>query len=184
MKTIFAVIGAAALLAVAGIAAVAIMGYYDMGADAPHWRAVERAVGWSRTRSVSTHASDVSVPSFDAQAVKDGAREYDEMCVGCHLAPGQVDRTLHDSMYPRPPDFTKAAAEPRAAFWTIKHGIKMSGMPAWGQSHDDKTIWTMVAFLQKLPGMGEPAYREMLGVERPEMEHEGSPGHSHAIQSH
>ncbi len=35
----------------------------------------------------------------------------------------------------------------------IKHGIKMSAMPAWGTRHDDATTWSMVAFLQKLPRM-------------------------------
>ena len=180
MKTAFAVVGAAALLAVVGVLAVAVAGYYDMAADEPHWPAVEGAIEWARTRSITTHSTDLSVPAFDAQVVREGAGQYNEMCVGCHLAPGEVDRTLHDSMYPRPPDFTKAAVEPRAAFWTIKHGVKMSGMPAWGKAHNDKTIWSIVAFLQKLPGMGEPAYRELLGTAPPPvMEHERSPGHSH-----
>jgi hypothetical protein len=28
--------------------------------------------------------------------------------------------------------------EARADFWLIKHGIKMTGMPAWGASHGDE----------------------------------------------
>jgi hypothetical protein len=37
----------------------------------------------------------------------------------------------------------------RRAFWTIKHGIKMSAMPAWGKTLDDVTIWNLVAFLRQ-----------------------------------
>jgi hypothetical protein len=44
-------------------------------------------------------------------------------------------------------------------FWTIKHGIKMSAIPAWGKSHDDEAIWNMVAFVRKAPGMSAPDYR-------------------------
>jgi hypothetical protein len=43
-------------------------------------------------------------------------------------------------------------------FWTIKHGIKMSAMPAWGTTHDNQAIWNIVAFLQKLPTMTPEQY--------------------------
>ncbi len=73
-------------------------------------------------------------------------------------------------LYPAPPDLTshneahdeehggfEAAA--RRQFWIIKHGIKASGMPAWGLTHDDQRIWAMVAFLQKLPELSEMQYQ-------------------------
>ena len=41
----------------------------------------------------------------------------------------------------------------RRAFWTVKHGIKMSGMPAWGTTLDDAAIWELVAFVRKMPAM-------------------------------
>jgi hypothetical protein len=50
----------------------------------------------------------------------------------------------------------------------IKHGIKMSAMPAWGPSHDDATIWSMVAFLQKLPEMTPAQYKAMVAKAPPD----------------
>jgi len=50
----------------------------------------------------------------------------------------------------------------------IKHGIKMSAMPAWGFSHDDATIWSMVAFLQKMPGMTPAEYRAIVAKAPPD----------------
>lgn len=50
----------------------------------------------------------------------------------------------------------------RADFWVIKHGIKMTGMPAWGASHDDEKIWSVVAFLRKLAELDARRYREMV----------------------
>ncbi|HJU38766.1 MAG TPA: nuclear transport factor 2 family protein, partial [Tahibacter sp.] len=41
----------------------------------------------------------------------------------------------------------------------IKHGIKASGMPAWGPTHDDARIWAMVAFLEKLPTLSQDEYQ-------------------------
>ena len=76
------------------------------------------------------------------------------MCASCHLAPGQAGSELRQGLYPLPPDLTAEKAEkadPRRAFWVIKHGVKISAMPAWGATHDDTTIWSMVAFLQTLP---------------------------------
>jgi hypothetical protein len=65
--------------------------------------------------------------------------------------------------------------DPRQAFWVIKHGIKMSAMPAWGSSHDDATIWSMVAFLRKLPGLTPAEYRAIVAKAPPDDDME--PGH-------
>jgi hypothetical protein len=58
--------------------------------------------------------------------------------------------------------------DPKEAFWAIKHGIKMSAMPAWGVSHDDATIWSMVAFLQKLPDMSPAQYKDIVARSPPD----------------
>jgi mono/diheme cytochrome c family protein len=60
--------------------------------------------------------------------------------------------------------------DPAEAFWIIRHGIKMTGMPAWGKSMDDGSIWGMVALLQRLPEMSVDQYHELV---------EASEGHSH-----
>jgi len=77
------------------------------------------------------------------------------MCIGCHLAPGVAETELSQSLYPAPPNLAKIGVDgnPSAAFWVIKHGIKATGMPAWGKSMGDEYIWGMVAFLNQLPTM-------------------------------
>jgi len=78
------------------------------------------------------------------------------------LRPGVENSEQREGMYPLPPNLSKARVAPQEAFWIIKHGIKMSGMPAWGVNHDDPTIWSMVAFLQKLPDMTSAQYKDMV----------------------
>jgi mono/diheme cytochrome c family protein len=51
--------------------------------------------------------------------------------------------------------------EERRAFWIIKHGIKMSAMPAWGKTLDDTAIWELVAFVRKMPEMTPETYAEL-----------------------
>ncbi|MGH8456557.1 MAG: c-type cytochrome, partial [Stenotrophobium sp.] len=53
---------------------------------------------------------------------------------------------------------------PAEEFWMIKHGVKMTAMPAWGPTHDDAKIWGMVAFLQKLPKLTPAQYAAMTGA--------------------
>ena len=47
-------------------------------------------------------------------------------------------------------------------FWIIKHGVKLSAMPAWGKTHSDDLIWDMVAFAKALPNMSPEQYQAAL----------------------
>ena len=67
----------------------------------------------------------------------------------------------------------------------MKHGLKMSGMPAWGVTHDDELLWDVVAFLQELPKLQPDQYETLVkssaktheemmrGMERGPIDHEG-----------
>ena len=80
-----------------------------------------------------------------AGAVAAGAERYAALCVGCHLAPGVTKSDLRPGLYPHPPNLSQEdSRDAQRAFWTIKHGIKMSAMPAWGKSLDDAAIWDIV----------------------------------------
>ncbi|GAC1691250.1 MAG: hypothetical protein PVS2B1_13930 [Candidatus Dormibacteraceae bacterium] len=148
-------------------------GTFDAAADQPHSGLVFFLAKTARERSIAVRASDIHVPDLtDPKGITAGASEYAEMCTGCHLAPGMEDNEMRPGLYPYPPNLAArrsgAEEDPLAVnhsaarqFWIIKHGIKMSAMPAWGKTHDDATIWTMVAFLQKLPNLTAEQYAEL-----------------------
>jgi hypothetical protein len=100
------------------------------------------------------------VPNLaDPALIALGAEHYAGMCTGCHLAPGVGDNEMRQGLYPQPPNLSQPRdRRPAQSFWIIKHGIKMSGMPAWGVTHDDEAIWGLVAFLQQLPTMDAAVY--------------------------
>jgi len=152
------------VLAIAGLLIVGGFiwsGIYNVGADDTHTRPVYTLLQTIRQRSISNRASAVEVPDLsDPDLIRQGAGNYDFMCTGCHLRPGLEDTELSKGLYPAPPTFGKAAAgNPAHQFWVIKHGIKATGMPAWGKSMGDQYIWGMVAFLQQLPRLDPVEYQ-------------------------
>ena len=162
MRLIIALIAVVVTLSIAA-AAFVYSGAYNVGADEEHWGATADMLRIARVRSVERRAKDVVPPKLDdPQVVRSGAVHYDEMCAMCHLAPGLEDTELRRGLYPKPADLTKSNVRPAAAFWVIKHGIKMSAMPAWGTSHDDETIWSIVALVQQLPSLNPGEYKAIL----------------------
>ncbi len=164
------------LLLLGGIGGLGFLysGLYPVAATDPHYDVTYWALETLRERSIARAASDIDVPDLsDPELLLSGGADYNEMCAGCHLKPGLRETDFTLGLYPSPPDLTLSPdqhdhAHPfgdhdpedalRRQFWIIKHGIKASGMPAWGLTHSDDRIWAMVAFLQQLPAMDEMQY--------------------------
>jgi len=189
MKTVISTLLVIALLAAAIIGMVIVTGSYNFAADEPHWSVTEKIISSARHRSIDLRAEHIPVPNDldDPQRIHRGAEHYQAMCVGCHLAPGIEESELREGMYPRPPALAEHGIhDPKGAYWVIKHGIKMSGMPAWGKSHDEQSLWDMVALLSALPSLSESDWQALLGdSDRPPTGHDhGSSGHGGAGHHH
>jgi len=158
------------LIAVAVVTSIAIVGFaysgiYDISADSAHSGFTKWLFSTTKHASVALQASDIEVPDLDDDAlILAGINDFNGMCVACHGAPGQAAEAMGKGMNPAPPDLAEEAEELSAAelFWVTKHGIKMTGMPAWGVTHDDDTIWPVIAFIKKLPELDAAQYQEML----------------------
>lgn len=156
---LLAVIGILAIFAFLAGAWFVLSGAYPVGADSPHG-VVDTLAAYTRERSVEAADANIAVPALgDPPQVTLGAQHYKKMCTGCHLAPGMGENEMRSGMDPKPPKLAnRKHPNPREDFWIVKHGIKMTAMPAWGASHTDQQIWAIVAFLQKLPGMSQAQY--------------------------
>ena len=157
------VAGSLLLLVAAGVAIYA--GLYNVGADVPHTQPVYWLLDTVRERSVAARAQNIAVPKDldDAKRISTGAGEYSEMCSGCHLAPGMKRTEISRGLYPRAPELRRNTdLTPAEQFWIVKHGLKMTGMPAWGVTHDDDLLWDVVAFVRKLPELTPEQYQTMV----------------------
>lgn len=170
------------LLASLILVAIAIgSGIYDMAATEKHWGITEKIIEWVRESSVEARAKNLQVPALDSEELlASGAEHYSAMCTICHLAPGLEPTELSIGLYPQPPIFyqhepiddqAKKLEHAREYFWVIKNGLKMTGMPAWGLSHDDNAIWGMTAFILKMSKMTPEQYESLVS---------SSKGHGHA----
>lgn len=165
MKLFYRLLLALAVLA-ACIPLFVYSGVYNVAADAPHTAPLRWLLHQTYEHSVARRAADI-VPPADLDApsrLPVGAAHYQEMCVGCHLAPGLSNTELRQGLNPAPPDLVAAATtqDPRQLFWVIKHGVKMTAMPAWGRTHDDDKLWDIVALLQRLPALSAAEYHRLV----------------------
>ena len=179
MRTFFVTLLVLLLAAGAGGGWYVYSGRYAIGADVPHSTLVEDLLETLRDRAVSRHAQGIRVPPLDDPAmIAEGAEHYAAMCAGCHLAPGMEDTEIRAGLNPQPPKLADPwPNNPAEQFWAVKHGIKFTAMPAWGPTHDDKTIWNIVAFLQKIQSLTPQQYAQMTAhAEADHDEHE----HHHA----
>jgi mono/diheme cytochrome c family protein len=139
-------------------------GLYNIGADAPHSRIVFSLLQELRDKAIARGARSVAVPADlgDPKRASAGAGLYQEMCTSCHLGPGIEPSEISQGIYPSAPHLARSNLSAAEQFWTIKHGVKLSAMPAWGRTHSDELIWGMVAFIRKLPQMSPEQYKKLV----------------------
>lgn len=159
-----AAIGALAIVAGIGAAAFFFGGYYSVAGTSEDPAAVTWALTRVRTASISRHANDKPPASFgDAAMVQAGAKAYATFgCANCHGAPGVMWQKYSEGLHPYPPDLKKIVDDrsPAQLFWVIKNGINMTGMPSFEQAGaKDDEIWSIAAFVKKLPNISEADYK-------------------------
>jgi mono/diheme cytochrome c family protein len=99
----------------------------------------------------------------------DGVKLYTQHCAICHgTAAGEASESpVAKGLYPRPPQFATDGVEDDpegVSYWKIKHGIRLTGMPAWTGSLSDEQIWTLALFLKhmdKLPPAANDAWKQV-----------------------
>jgi mono/diheme cytochrome c family protein len=163
LKFITGFIAAVAVLAAGGLIYM-YSGAYDVAASNPHSPILRWVLVTARDRSIAARADQVGPPPPPSpNSIKEGFGHFDEMCVACHGAPGVERGEVGKGLNPKPPDLSRLSkgTDQRQLFWIIKNGIRMTGMPSFGATHNDRIIWNIVAFLKELPTTSAQKYQEM-----------------------
>jgi len=161
---LLAVIGALAIVIAIADAVFFFGGFYSVAGTAEDPAIVKWALIHVRTASIDRHATEQPPGSLDDPAlVQAGARAFSQRgCTNCHGGPGVEWAKFSEGLRPDPPDLKDVVneREPRHLFWVIKNGINMTGMPSFGLiGTEDKEIWSIVAFLKKLPNVSEADFK-------------------------
>ncbi|EAQ04618.1 di-heme cytochrome c (class I) [Pseudooceanicola batsensis HTCC2597] len=173
-------IGSIATVGIAAVAGIAYVysGSYNVAATESHAPTMRWALDTSYENSVRSRAETIEPPAeLTPEMVEAGGERYAAMCAHCHGGPGAEPAGWSRGMRPEPPILWHAASEweSREVFWLVKHGVKMSGMPAFGTDHEDAAIWEITAFVKELPAMRPETYESLTA---------GANGHGQSTESH
>jgi cytochrome c553 len=163
---------ASAIVAALGIgaASVVVSGVVPVRASSGHWPVTAWLLDFAKLQSVRTYSLRIDTPRLDDEAlIVRGAAHYAIGCASCHGSPEGPVPPVMNAMTPPPPELSGERLTrwtPAQLFSIVKHGIKFTGMPAWpGQQRDDE-VWSMVAFLTRLPHIDRSEYLRLTGQER------------------
>ena len=161
---ILAVIGALAIVVGIGATVFFFGGFYSVAGTAEDPAIVTWALTHVRAASIDRYAHDQPPASVnDPTSVQTGAKAFAAHgCANCHGGPGVNWAKFSEGLHPDPPDLKEVVdhRSPAQLFWVVRNGINMTGMPSFklaGAGDDD--IWSIVAFLKKLPGVSEADYK-------------------------
>jgi mono/diheme cytochrome c family protein len=136
-----------------------LSGMYDISQLTPHNAITKWMIKTTKHHSIDKAMKENTVPDLSNPEITiTGFKLYNKLCVECHAAPGVDAQPMTKGLYPKPPVIYKSKNIPEAqeAFWIIKNGIKMTSMPAYGPSHNDKDLWALTAFTSNKLGKMTP----------------------------
>jgi len=160
-KTIFLTLFVLTASAIAGAAAFVWSGVYNVAASSQHTQPVYWLLERAMLQSVQLRARDIEPPPLTApEMFEHGAACYRASCEQCHGGPGVAQHDIALGMQPVPGPLMDASTrwKSRELYWITRHGITMSGMPAWKFQLSEHDTWSLVAFIERLPQLSPLQY--------------------------
>lgn len=138
----------------AGYGALTLAGVtFDTSASTPHSTLFARAMHLTMANSVRRRSAGLETPgAARAASLVRGAQAYQRDCAACHGGPGAARAHWASAMLPTPPFLldTRTRWTHDQLYKLIRDGVKMSGMPAWGEVEDPQTISDLTLFVERL----------------------------------
>ena len=108
---------------------------------------------WATPQATRNRTNPVQPTS---EIIDQSLRHYADHCASCHANDGSGDTEIGRGMYPRVPDMRATNTQSLTdgeLFSIIEHGIRLTGMPAWGNGtpEGERDSWGLVHFVRRLP---------------------------------
>ncbi len=116
------------------------------------WMA-SRSLDSTIAREMPTQPNPIAATDENFEA---GIKLYVTNCAACHGVPNERPSTIAIGLYQHAPQLARHGVgdDPEGeTFWKIKHGIRLTGMPAFGASLSDEQIWTLALFLKHMDSL-------------------------------
>lgn len=149
--------GMIAFVVVVGLIAAAVVIHHGFSARMQP-SAMEAIIARTmRALAVPAKAKSMTNPLPPSnENIQAGLAHFADHCATCHANNGSGDTDFGKGLYPKPPDMrtghTQAMSD-GAIYYTIQNGIRLTGMPAFGEDprDDDEGTWQLVHFIRHLP---------------------------------
>ena len=158
------------LILVLGGLGFAMLGFFPTNANVAPARWEHRLANASMDASMERHAPRVTnpVPPTDQNLI-DGMKLYTMNCALCHGALDRKPASLANSFYPPVPNLVSNPPDDPEwhIFYTIRTGIRYTGMPAWEKTLTEQEMWKVASFIshmEKLPPAVQDYWRTSFGV--------------------
>ena len=156
-----------ALVVVVGATFLVInRGWIPIGADNAPGTLERRLADMATDAYVARNAPRQENPvQSTAASLAEGARMYEKHCALCHGGFGRRASPLRTRFNPPVPQIVNRIPRDEDAnlWWIAKHGIRLTGMPAWDGVLSDDEIWKIIAFIKhsdKLPPEAQAAWQQ------------------------
>ena len=177
------------LVLILGGLGFALLGLFPTAANVepPH---IERHLAMSAVdASMERHAPRVTNPLTPIdQNLEDGMKLYTMNCALCHGGLDRKPSTLVNSFYPPPPNLISDPPDDPEwhLFYTIRTGVRYTGMPAWDKTLSESDMWKitmLLSHLDKLPPTVQEYWKTNFNVAAPtedeKKEGKGEEKHDH-----
>ena len=179
---IFGVVVTLLVLAMGG-AGLALLGFIPTNANSAPPKMEQQIAMSALDASMERHAPRLNnpVPPSDENLIA-GMKIYVMNCAECH---GGLDRKpvpLGQALYPPAPNLILDPPDDPEwhVFYTIRTGVRYTGMPAWDKALSASDMWKITAFLarmNKLPPAVQDYWKQSSGVTTPTGDPEGHGEH-------
>ena len=95
------------------------------------------------------------IPADEAN-LSAGLNLYKVNCLLCHGASDGEASDVAAGLYQKPPQFAMRSMsdDPMGKiYWFIRHGVRLTGMPAFRATMDEKQLWQVTLFLRQMDAL-------------------------------
>ena len=102
--------------------------------------------------------------SASPENIQAGLEHFADHCATCHANDGSGKTEIGQNLYPKSPDMRLPPTQNLSdgeIYYIIHNGVRLTGMPAWGEADHDPDSWKLVLFIRHLTQLTPQEAKEM-----------------------
>jgi mono/diheme cytochrome c family protein len=96
--------------------------------------------------------------------LKQAREHFADHCATCHANDGSGKTEIGQNLYPKAPDMRLPQTQnltDSEIYHIIHNGVRLTGMPAWGDADHDPDSWKLALFIRHLPQLTPEEEKDM-----------------------